>query len=93
MYGPAAGDPPVAESEVDYRPRGDRPWSDRVVNWPTRAVDYVQAIGMREGDKFTLFTVYGGPVAPQHPDDPSNRDVEGSKKFWAQHALSIQQWS
>jgi hypothetical protein len=92
MYGPASGDAPVPESEVSYRPRGDRPWSDRVVNWPTRPVDYVQAIGIREGDDFKLFTVYGGPLAPQHPDDPGCRDVPAAKKFWSQHALSLEQW-
>ena len=93
LYGPASGDAPVAESEVSYRPRGDRPWSDRVVSWPTRPVDYVQVIGTREGDKFTLFTVYGGPLAPLHPEDPSNRDVEASRKFWSEHALSLEQWA
>jgi len=93
MYGPASGDAPVAESQVSYRPRGDRPWSDRVVNWPTRPVGYVQAIGVREGDAFKLFTVYGGPLAPQNPDDPSCRDVPGAKKFWSQHALSLEQWA
>ena len=93
LYGPIAGDPPVPESEVSYRPRGDRPWSDRVVSWPTRPVNHVQAIGVREGDNFKLFTVYGGYLAPQHPDDPGNRDVEAAKKFWSQHALSIEQWS
>ena len=92
MYGPAAGDAPVPESDVSYRPRGDRPWSDRVVSWPARPVDYVQAIGTREGDAFKLFTVYGGPLAPQNPDDPGCRDVEGARKFWSQHALSLEQW-
>ena len=95
MYGPAAGDPPVPESEVSYRPRGDRPWSDRVVSWPTRPVNYVQAIGMPDQDnpnKIVLFTVYGGPLAPQHPDDPGCRDVSAAKKFWSQHALSLEQW-
>jgi hypothetical protein len=96
LYGPASGDAPVSESEVDYRPRGDRPWSDRVVSWPTRPVNFVQALGMpdqKDPNKIALFTVYGGPLAPQHPDDPSNRDVAGSKKFWAEHALSIEQWA
>ena len=95
MYGPAAGDPAVPESEVSYRPRGDRPWSDRVVSWPTRPVNYVQAIGMPDQDnpnKIVLFTVYGGPLAPQHPDDPGCRDVPAAKKFWSQHALSLEQW-
>lgn len=96
LYGPASGDPPVSESVVSYRPRGDRPWSDRVVSWPTRPVDYVQAIGMPDQNdpkKIVLFTVYGGPLAPQHPDDPGNRDVDASKKFWSEHALSLEQWS
>jgi len=92
MYGPASGDAPVPEAEVSYRPRGDRPWSDRVVSWPTRPVDYVQAIGERAGDSFKLYTVYGGPLAPQHPEDPGCRDVPGSTKFWSQHALSLEQW-
>jgi uncharacterized protein YjbI with pentapeptide repeats len=92
LYGPAAGDAPVAESATSYRPRGDRPWSDRVVAWPTRPTDRVQAIGTREGDNFKLFTVYGGYLAPQHPDDPANPNVEAAKRFWSQHALSIEQW-
>ena len=95
LYGPMSGDPPVRESEVDYRPRGDRPWSDRVVAWPTRPIDYVQAIGMpdqNDPNKIVLFTVYGGPLAPQHPDDPGNRDLAASKKFWSEHALSLEQW-
>lgn len=92
MYGPASGDAPVPESAVSYRPRGDRPWTDRVVSWPARPVDYVQAIGTREGETFKLFTVYGGPLAPQNPEDPGCRDVEGARKFWSQHALSLEQW-
>jgi hypothetical protein len=93
MYGPASGDAPVPESAVSYRPRGDRPWTDRVVTWPTRPVDYVQAIGVREGDDFKLFTVYGGPLAPQNPADPGCRDVPAAEKFWSEHALSLEQWS
>lgn len=95
LYGPASGDAPVPESAVSYRPRGDRPWADRVVSWPTRPVNYVQALGMpdqADPSRIVLFTVYGGPLAPQHPDDPSNRDVESARKFWSQHALSLEQW-
>jgi uncharacterized protein YjbI with pentapeptide repeats len=52
----------------------------------------VQAIGVREGDAFKLFTVYGGYLAPQHPDDPANPDVAAARRFWSQHALSLEQW-
>lgn len=93
LYGPASGDGPVSDAEATLRPRGDRPWSDRTVLWPTRPTRQVQVIGVREGDTFTLFTVYGGPLAPQHPDDPGNRDPEGARAFWSQHALSIEQWA
>ena len=82
------GDKPIADDAVVLEKRGDRPYADRMIDLPFRAVDYVQSIGIREGDKFTLFTVYGGPLAPQHPEDPGNRDVEASKAFWTQHALS-----
>lgn len=35
-----------------------------------------------------VYTVYGGPVAPQEPCDPRCKDVTESEAFWAQHALS-----
>ena len=89
LYGPACGDEPVSEDEVFYSNRGlDREWEDRMVNKPTRPCTKVQAIGIREGSQFTIFTVYGGPLAPQHPEDPSNQDPEASKEFWAEHALA-----
>ena len=92
LYGPAAGDAPVPESLVSYRPRGDRPWADRVIDLPTRQVDYVQTIGQRTGDDFELWTIFGGPNAPRNPGDPQNPDPEGSRKWWSQHALSLEQW-
>lgn len=90
LHGPAMGDAAVADEEVELLTRGDRAYADRMVARPFRPVDYVQCIGIREGDTFTLFTVYGGPLAPQHPEDPSNRDVEASEAFWAVHALSME---
>ena len=92
LYGPGAGDPPVGEDEVYYRPRGDRDWADRMISKPYRRTNYVQAIGVRTGDNFRFFTIYGGPLAPMHPDDPNNKDPEGSRRWWSQHALSDQQW-
>lgn len=88
LHGPAMGDKPVPEAEVENIARGDREWTDRLVDRPSRAVDYVQVIGTREGTKFTLFTVYGGPLAPQNPADPTNNDPEAARTFWADHALS-----
>jgi len=88
MYGPCAGDAPIDESAVIYEKRGDRAWADRMVCRAPRPCSFVQTIGIRDGDSFTLFTVYGGQLAPQHADDPSNRDPEGSRAFWADHALA-----
>jgi hypothetical protein len=92
MWGPASGDRAVPESQVHYKPRGDRPWADRMIDRPPRPVNYGQALGIRDGDSFTLFTVYGGPLAPLNPADPDNQDVAGAKKFWKNHALSSHQW-
>lgn len=86
LYGPIMGDAPVTDAIMERR--GDRPYEDRMVDRPFREVDYVQSIGIRDGDNFTLFTVFGGPLAPQHPEDPNNRDVPASVAFWSEHALA-----
>jgi hypothetical protein len=88
LYGPTMGDFPVSDAVVTMEIRGDRPYADRMVKRDFRPVSYVQVIGIRDGDDLTLFTVYGGPLAPQHPEDPTNSDVEASKLFWSQHALA-----
>ena len=89
LYGPAMGDPAIADSEVTLEHRGDRPWADKLlIGWPMRPVNYVQCIGIRNGDSFTLFTVYGGPLAPQNPADPTNKNPEEAKAFWDAHALA-----
>jgi hypothetical protein len=88
MKGPVCGDPPVEDGPgVFDRKRGDRPWLDRMTFGEFRPCNYVQAIGTQEGEDITVFTVYGGPLAPQHPDDPTNADPEASRVFWADHAL------
>jgi hypothetical protein len=92
LYGPSSGDAPVPEKAVHYLDRAGRGWKDRMVDLPVRPINYVQVIGIREGDAFTLFTVYGGPLAPQNPADPGNQDAAGSARWWAQHALSSRQW-
>ena len=88
LYGPVMGDEPVRDTAVTMETRGDRPYADRMIDQPMRQVDYVQVIGIKDGDKLSLFTVYGGALAPQHPEDPTNKDVEASNKFWSEHALA-----
>ena len=90
LHGPAMGDAPIKDDEVTLEVRGDREWPDRLIKRDTREVDFVQAIGVVDeaNDRVILFTLYGGPLAPQNAADPSNKDVAGSTKFWAEHALS-----
>jgi hypothetical protein len=91
LYGPASGDSPVEEEEVTYLQRSeDRPYADRMIGRPVRLVNYGQVIGMKNEDGSVLvYTCYGGPLAPQHPEDPSNGDPEKSREFWSKHAISI----
>ncbi len=35
-----------------------------------------------------LYTAFGGPVAPQEPDDPGCKDPGASAAFWRDHALT-----
>ncbi|MHA2426988.1 MAG: hypothetical protein ACXADB_03050 [Candidatus Hermodarchaeia archaeon] len=88
IYGPIMGDPPVGDDEVEMVARGDREWKDRMIDRPMRPVDFVQAIGTKDGEELTIYTIYGGPLAPQNPDDPDNQDPEAARKFWSEHALS-----
>ena len=91
LYGPAMGDEPITDDMVRMEKRSeDRP-ADRLIKAHLRCVDYVQAIGIMDRDKdtCTLFTVYGGPLAPQNPEDPTLPE-EGkaeSVEFWSKHAL------
>ena len=95
LYGPKEGDSPVREEEVVYVTRGDRPYQDRMVKRPMRETQKVQAIGIVNYDEeeqqthIFYFTIHGGSLAPKHPEDPSNQDVEGSQKFWSEHALVL----
>lgn len=92
LYGPAAGDAPVAESEVVYKQRSpDRPAS-RMVNRPRRLSKRVTIIGVAAEDGVTIFTCHGGEAAAREPGDASLTDpkeLQESKTFWSQHALAL----
>lgn len=94
LYGPACGDAPVTDDEVTLERRGDRPWADRMVARPKRPSRLLTIVAVPEwrgeeaGRRLVCFTAYGGPMAPQNTNDPSNKDPEGSRAFWSQHALA-----
>jgi hypothetical protein len=88
LYGPAMGDDPISETRVFFLKRGGRRYTDRVINLPVRPVDYVQVIGAKDQNgNFTIYTIYGGPEAPQHPADPTCKDKKASAIWWGVHAL------
>lgn len=89
LFGPIMGDSPVPESEVTYERRGERTWTSRMleVAYPRTSRKVTVIAGPHDGEPCVLFTAYGGPLAPQEPDDPGCRDVEASRAFWREHAL------
>ena len=93
LYGPAAGDDPVPESEVEYLTRGNRSTKSRMVRRPLRQTRTITVVAGPLGDEpCVLYTAYGGPLAPREPDDDSISFVEEkleAQKFWSQHALAI----
>lgn len=89
LHGPLVGGVPVEESEVTYAARGTRAWTSRLVDRPLQQVRTVTVIaGPHEEHACIVYTMYGGPCAPQEPDDPGCKDVDASKAFWSQHALT-----
>lgn len=99
IKGPVVGNPPVREDQVTYCQRGDRAGKSRVVNddsllVPTFSDKMTVIVGPDESvgsGNVVLYTVYGGPLAPREPWDPTIQDdpalLAESKAFWAEHAL------
>lgn len=98
LYGPASGDQPVPEEGVFYASRGGRPWKDRLILAPKRESHLITVIAVPEfradapRDRLVAFTAYGGPMAPQNADDPGNKNPAAARKFWAEHALAVDEF-
>ena len=89
LYGPVMGDPPISDAEVTHATRGTRAWTSRIIDLPPRQQHEVTVIaGPHEEHACILYTAFGGPLAPQEPDDPGCKDPEASVVFWRTHALS-----
>jgi hypothetical protein len=94
LYGPAMGDPPVAEEEVTYVKRPHRPThpSRICIGRPARQTRILTVIGgAYQGHECVLYTAHGGPPAPREPGDPSldDRGLAESEVFWKDHALAF----
>lgn len=89
LYGPIMGDAPVPEADAIYEARGARAWPSRCVARPSRPTRTVTVIaGPHDGHACVVFTMFGGPSAPQEVGDPGRKDPDASAAFWATHALA-----
>jgi hypothetical protein len=91
LYGPAMGDPPISEDEVQYRVRPGRSWPSRMVARPVRQTRILTLVaGPHDGHDLVLYTCYGGPAAPRELNDPDLEpaDSAASIEFWKDHALA-----
>lgn len=89
LYGPLVGLPAVPESEVRYEKRGARTWESRLIEcaYPRTSRMVTVIAGPHDGEPCIVYTMYGGPLAPQEPGDPGCKDVDASREFWSKHAL------
>jgi hypothetical protein len=90
IHGPIVGDEPVPSEEVEWALRGERTNLSRLCDRAERPTRLMTVIGKREDDVVTVFTAYGGPLAPREITDPTlpPEAAEEAAQFWAQHALS-----
>lgn len=90
LHGPKMGDDPIIDAECILVKRNERAWESRLCDRVTRPTSTVTVIAGPHGDDAcVLYTAFGGPLAPQEPGDPSCKDVDVSRAFWSEHALSL----
>jgi len=100
LYGPIMGDPPIPAAHVDMVRRAGRAYPSRRLSalapyGEDRRVNTVTVIAGPADDHphsqpCVLYTVFGGPLAPKEPDDPTLIDdskIVESIAFWSEHAL------
>lgn len=94
LYGPAAGDEPITESEVFYEIRNGRPGPSRMIDKPMRwCRRMVVVAGPAAGGKGAVYTAYGTQAdapSPREWWDSSMKPHEALEAagFWSQHALA-----
>ena len=80
LFGPIMGDEPVRQADVTHAPRGDRAYSSRLVERPMRPTNKVTVIaGPHKEHACVLYTAFGGPSAPQEPEDITRQIVETNR--------------
>lgn len=94
LYGPVMGDAPIADSQVEWRPRAGRQYPSRIlIGARPRPTQTCTVIAGPHGDlPCVLYTAFGGPPATRELNDPtltSPPEIRGSQQFWAVHALAL----
>lgn len=94
LYGPACGDAPVKDSDVEMIVREGRKGASRLLlsgaARPSRVMTIVAGPHPKDPSVgLILHTIYGGPVAPQEPTDPylAEENRPASVSFWGEHGL------
>lgn len=79
LHGPIMGDQPVSDAECVHAKRGERAWTSRLCERPPRQVRTVTVIaGPHDGEACIVYTMFGGPQAPQEPGE-IRRQIEAAE--------------
>ena len=97
LYGPDAGDAPVADEDVTLEVRGDRQGPSRLIDKPHRDARNMVVIGIKGGVCFTAYGSRATSPSPMEPWDAERKhktgqvsadDVQRAQEFWQVHALA-----
>ena len=93
LYGPKAGDNPIAEKDVFYINRGNRKGPTRMINKATRLTSTICVIGIKNGPAFTMYGTQSDKPSPMEIWDNkmnflSNKEQTEIIEFWKEHAIS-----
>ena len=101
LYGPLMGDTAASlDALAFYGKRGERTNLSRQVNKPMRPSRKVTIIGSvvdkakdgtaLDAPEMIVYTMFGGPLAPKEPTDPTLEAAKAPESFafWAAHALA-----
>lgn len=70
LHGPIMGDDAVSDAECVHATRGERAWTSRLCERAPRQVRTVTVIaGPHDGEACVVYTMFGGPPAPQEPGE------------------------
>ena len=93
LYGPAAGDAPITDDQVEYKVRNERPGPSRLIDKPCRPAGFMVVIGIAQKLTITAYGTQSTSPSPREWWDAGMKPHEAieAAKFWSEHALSSQE--